>query len=261
MRELVVVTGASGGIGREICRTLAGDGFDIVAQYWRSDERMPDLVEAVASMGGHCYPVRANLNSDHGVKDVVAATFRLMDANSTLRLRGLVNNAGLMLGPDFFDADSSQFEKYMTVNVKAPFFLCQGILPRLSRGGSIVNISSASAHISSPGDIIYAMTKTALESLTRNLAVVAASAGIRVNAVVPGYTDNGHPAFRNAQTLAYMGGLSVLGGVGAPTDVARAVNYLISEAAGRMTGSVIDVSGGMTLNPRQSGSASVGGLL
>ena len=128
-------------------------------------------------------------------------------------------------------------------------------------GGSIVNISSASAHFSSPGDIIYAMTKAALESFTRNVAEAVADRGIRANVVIPGFTDNGHPAFSDDRVRQYMSSFSVLGGVADPETVAEAVRFLISDRSRRTTGASIDVTGGSTLGARGSRGGSVKDLL
>ncbi len=150
----------------------------------------------------------------------------------------------------------------MHLNVRAPLLLSQALLPLMMTGGSIVNVSSASAHISSPGNLLYAMSKTAVESMTRNLAVAVAQRGVRVNAVVPGYTDNGHPAFSDPDAMSYMSSLSALGGVAAPQDIAEAVALLLTDASRRTTGSLLDVTGGMSLSPRaQRGAQSVRDVL
>jgi len=114
-------------------------------------------------------------------------------------------------------------------------------------GGSIVNISSAGAHFSSPGDIVYSMTKAAVESLTANAAEALAPLGIRINNVVPGFTDNGHPAFQIPQAREYMSSFAVLGDVSQPGAVADAVGFLLSGRASRTTGSTLDASGGSIL--------------
>ena len=153
------------------------------------------------------------------------------------------------------------FDNFFAINTRAPLLLTKELLPLLARGGGIVNISSASAHISSPGNILYAMSKAALESMTRNLAEVVAPLGLRVNAVVPGYTDNGHRAFSDPAALAYMSSFSLLEGVAEPETVARAVRFLLSKDAERTTGTLLDVSGGTTLAPRGKEAKSVRDIL
>lgn len=261
MRDLVVVTGATGGIGGAICWRLHADGYGIIAQYGASHDRARSLGESIRSGGGYFEAITCDLSSPDGGFAVTDAVQKTLQTNQGHRLRGLVNNAAKLLGPAFGEATVDQFDDYMAVNVRAPFFLSQGLAPLMPPGGSIVNISSASAHFSSPGDIVYAMTKSALESLTRNMAEAIAGAGVRVNAVVPGFTDNGHPAFQNPAAREYMSSFSVLGGVADPDVVAEAVSFLISDRARRTTGTVLDVTGGSTLGARDRRPSSVRELI
>lgn len=255
--KLALVTGASGGIGLEIARALMSDGFFVVAQYRSNPQKMAVLADGA---GEKCEVVHADLASTGGITTLVEAV-RHRAATSGMQVAALVNNAGKLLGPSFADATPEVFDEYVAINTKAPFFLTQMLSQDMHVGASVVNISSASAHIASAGDIVYAMTKTALESLTRNMAEALAPRGIRVNAVVPGFTDNGHPAFEDERALAYMSSLSALGGVAAPFAVADAVSFLVSEKSYRTTGSILDVTGGMTLHPRPHREGSVRNLL
>lgn len=258
--KLAVVTGASGGIGAEIVKTLSADGFFVVGQYRNNHRMAAALQEAVNAEGGGCELVAADLATPEGIGVLVGAV-RTRVASSAWQLTALVNNAAKMLGPSFGDATPESFDEFVDINMKAPFLLAQELSNDIPAGGSIVNISSASAHIASAGDIVYAMTKAALESLTRNIAEALAPRGIRVNAVVPGFTANGHPAFSDERALAYMSSLSMLGGVAEPSAVADAVSFLVSDRAYRTTGAMVDVTGGMTLHPRPHRQGSVRDLL
>lgn len=255
--KLAVVTGATGGIGTQIVSTLVADGFFVVAHYRSNEGKAAELLERG---DGRCEVVRADLSSEEGIATLVEAV-RHRSSSSGLRISALVNNAAKLLGPSFVDATPESFDEYVAINVKAPLFLTQSLSQEMQAGSSIVNISSASAHIASAGDIVYAMTKGALESLTRNMGEALASRGIRVNAVIPGFTDNGHPAFADDKALAYMSSLSALGGVAAPSAVADAVSFLVSDKSNRTTGATIDVTGGMTLHPRPHRQGSVRDLL
>lgn len=252
----VIVTGATGGIGRVIARTLAADGDTVIAHYHRDAVGAVELRAEIERAGGTCRLVQADLSDADGPAALAGA---VRDALHPFggQLHGLVNNAALLLGPALEDITADLFDGFFTVNTRAPLLLAKELLPTMPAGSSIVNVSSAAAHLSSPGDLLYAASKTALESMTRNLAAAVAARGVRVNAVVPGYTDNGHAAFQDAATLAYMSSLAPLGGVAAPETVAHAVRFLLSPESGRTTGSLLDVSGGTTLSVRGRGAQTV----
>ncbi|MFT4051949.1 MAG: SDR family oxidoreductase [Microbacterium sp.] len=255
------MTGATGGIGRDICIGLARAGHDLVAQFHVDVDGAKRLESDVASVGGRCTTVAADLNGADGVDIICGVVDEELRRPRAGGLRALVNNAAKLLGPSFGKATVADFDAYFAVNTRAAFFLAQQLVPRMMPGSSIVNMSSASAHFSSPGDIVYAMSKAALESMTKNMAEAVADRAIRVNAVVPGFTDNGHPAFDNDEVLAYMSSFSVLGGVSQPRHIADAVLFLVSDASARTTGSILDVSGGSTVGARGGRAHSVRDLL
>lgn len=191
------------------------------------------------------------MSTPDGIDHLLTAVRNYLADDQRRELHGLVNNAGKLLGPSLTDATPAGFDNYFAVNTKAPFFLTQQLTPLMPNGrGSVVNISSAGAHFSSPGDIVYAMSKAALESLTANAAEALAARGIRINTVIPGLTDNGHPAFQDPRLADYLSSLSVLGGVAHPEQVADAIAFLLSDKAARITGAALDVSGGSTLGAR-----------
>lgn len=249
-RLLAVVTGAPGGIGTATCMALSRMGFAILAQFKTQNDRAIELVQRIERQKGDGHLVQADLGTDRGVSHVVEQTRDLLSSHPNYKLSVLVNNAAQLLSPSFSDTRPEDFDEYFTVNTKAPFFLSQGLLPMMAVGGSIVHVSSASAHFSSPGDITYAMSKAALESLTKNMAEAVAPSGIRVNAVIPGFTDNGHSLFRNAAAREYMSGFSLLGGVADTETVADAIAFLASPASSRTTGALLDVTGGSLLGAR-----------
>lgn len=247
---IAVVTGASGGIGRAIALRLSEDGYAIIAHYRTRDGAVQELRERITATGGVCWPARADLATVDGVQELARQVINVLDSRPDLALRGLVNNAALLLGPSFASATADEFDAYFALNTRAPFFLTQALVNLMPPGGSVVNISSAGAHFSSPGDIVYAMSKAAIESFTKNAAQALAERGIRINAVIPGFTDNGHEAFHKPDVRAHMSSYSVLGGVSEPATVAEAVAFLLSDRARRTTGSLLDVSGGSTLGAR-----------
>lgn len=256
-RGIAVVTGASGGIGRATVLRLAGAGYDVVAHHRTRTAEAERLRDDVRATGRECWLVRADLGTTDGTRLVIDAVDAVRRDHPDRPLVALVNNAAQLLGPSFGAATPDDFDAYFAVNTRAPFFLTQALARWMPVGGAVVNVSSAGVHFASPGDIVYAMSKAAVESFTRHAAVALAPAGIRVNAVVPGFTDNGHVAFRDPDVLAHMSTHAVLGGVSDPATVAEAIVFLLSDAAARTTGAVLDVSGGSTLGARPPAAASV----
>lgn len=260
--RFALITGATGGIGREICRMAAKAGYNVIVHY-RSDKRQAsNILREVEACGVQAELVYGDLSNPVELQSVSQSVTELIRAHGSKASLGLlVNNAARLLGPSFQEATMDEFDHYFAVNTRAPFFLSQYLLPVMSPGSSIVNISSANAHFSSPGDIVYSMTKSAVESLTKNMAEAIAPQGVRVNAIVPGFTDNGHPAFGNDRVRDYMSSYAVLGGISSPAHVASAVMFLASDAAARTTGAILDVSGGSLLAARGTREHSVSDLL
>ncbi|WP_242088857.1 SDR family NAD(P)-dependent oxidoreductase [Microbacterium lacticum] len=224
--------------------------------------RMPHashLARGPCKAGAECFIVRADLR-EPGSVDALLETVTWAEGQGRT-VRGLVNCAAKLLSPSFAKTKPEDFDDYFAVNVKAPLFLAQALVPHMTGGGSIVNVSSASAHFSSPGDLVYAMSKAALESLTANAAEAVAAEGVRINHVIPGFTDNGHRAFNVPAARDYMSSFSVLGGISQPEEVAAAVLFLLSEEASRITGTGIDVSGGSTLGARGHRAGSISQFL
>lgn len=248
--DVAIVTGATGGIGKSICKRLSREGFAILAFYSKNTEQARMLHAEISKEGGVCHTHSADLSNADGIKKACEFVDNLLIENPLYRVLGLVNNAAKLLSPSFFNTRPEDFDEYFAVNTKAAFFLSQHAANIMVEGASIVNISSASAHFSSPGDITYAMSKAAIESLTLNMAEAVASKHIRVNAVIPGFTDNGHQAFQDPAVLEYMSTFALMGSVSQPETVANAVSFLISNESSRTTGAFVDVTGGSLLGIR-----------
>ena len=247
---LVVVTGITGGIGKATCLTLAKEGYSLVGQYNKNEEQAKRTQDECRSLGCNFTVVSADFTTPEGVEMVTEVAEHVLEESNS-HLHGLVNNAGKMLGPGIETAKPVQFDEYMAVNLRAPFFLMQQLSRLMKPGGSIVNISSIGAHFSSSGDIVYAISKAALEALVFHSAEALGKRGVRVNSVIPGFTDNGHELFTNPTVREYMSNFSALGGIAAPHEVADAIAFLLSARASRITGSALDVSGGSALGVRR----------
>ncbi|KJL19790.1 3-oxoacyl-[acyl-carrier-protein] reductase FabG [Microbacterium azadirachtae] len=244
-KGIALVTGASGSIGASIARTLANDGYHVVVHYRQNKYQAEKLCRQILSGGHECTAAHADLEAREGPRVLIEAVDRIV-ADTSAPLTVVVNNAALLLGPTLADATPAEFDRYLAINLRAPFFLTQLAADRMGPGASIVNISSAGAHFPSRSDTVYAISKAALEALTDQSAALLAERGIRVNTVIPGPTDTAHPALEVPAVRQHLASIAAFGELGEVTDVAHAVSYLVSEQARRSTGTRLDVSGGST---------------
>ncbi|WP_433272248.1 SDR family oxidoreductase [Actinosynnema sp. CS-041913] len=160
------------------------------------------------------------------------------------------NAAAAPAGPIETDTPE-QFDHLVAVNVKAPYFIIQRALPLLPDGGRVIAISSVATRMANPTQTSFALTKGAVETMSRTLAQALGSRGITVNVVAPGATRtdaNGH--FFPPETSALIAGLTALNRIGRAEDVADVVAFLASDEARWITGQVLDASGGLHLGPR-----------
>ncbi|MEV0649546.1 SDR family oxidoreductase [Phytomonospora sp. NPDC050363] len=246
--KTALVTGASRGIGRAIAIRLAADGALVAVHYGTNAAAADETVAAIRAEGGRAFPVAA----EFGVEGDVETLARGLEAGlGDSGLDILVNNAAVSGASGLDEATPEHFDKLFAVNVKAPFFLIQRLLPGMRDGGRIINISSAVTRIVLP-ETVYAMTKGALDTLGRNLANSYATGGrgITVNTVAPGPIDTGHPMFQIPEIVEGTAKATALDRMGTPEDIAAAVSMLASEEAGWITGNLVDATGGMFLGPR-----------
>lgn len=251
-----LVTGASRGIGRAIAERLAADGAVVAVHYGSRIEAANETTSGIERAGGEAFALHAEL----GVEGDVDTLFAALDerfAGAPLDI--LVNNAASApAGPIETDTAES-FDRMFAVNVKAPYFIIQRALPRMRDGGRIINVSSVSTRIAVPAQTSFAMTKGALEVMSRTLANAVGARGITVNTVTPGTTvhDSNAAIFAAPGAEAFFSSLSALGRLGRAADIADVVAFLASDDARWVTGAVLDVSGGIFLGPRiDSASAS-----
>ena len=247
MQDIVIVTGASSGIGAATARLLGAAGAHVVVNYNSSKELADGVVADVEKLGGKAIAVQANMGVEADILRLFEATDKAFGT-----LTGLVNNAGVN-GPQHRSADNYDFQEAIdiyAVNTIGVLIACREAIKRMStkfggKGGAIVNISSIGALTGSPGRFIhYAGSKAAVDTMTKGLAVEVARDGVRVNSIRPGMVDTPiHAKAGQADRVKEFAAKNPLGRAGRPEEVAEAIVWLLSEKASLVTGAVLDVMG------------------
>ncbi len=238
MSRHVLVTGAASGIGAAVATSFAAGGWTVTGV----DLREAPLRETLASLATPATPLTADLADPAAPEDVVRRAWQ-----SAGPVDALVNAAGIYPARPFLELDARVWDRVQAVNVRAPMLATRAfaeLAVGAGRTGSVVNISSGAALRARPGAAHYSTSKAALEMLTKAAAVELGEAGIRVNAVSPGFVTVDSAA--NPVTEEYAAAVSVnpLGRRGRPADIAAAVAWLVSPAAEWVTGSILRVDGG-----------------
>ena len=249
MSKILLVTGASRGIGRDTALLAAERGYTVAVNYTRHEAGAREVVETIEAQGGKA----AAFQADVARPEEVERLFAEVDARLG-RLDALVNNAGVgySQGP-FEEIVPDDVVKTFEVNVFGLFWCSQAAVRRMSthhggKGGSIVNISSAAARTGGVGAFIdYAASKGAVDVITTGLAREAGAAGIRVNAVRPGVTETDMIAEARRNKPEWLEAVVAnmpMGRIGTVREISHAVLWLLSDEASYVTGTIIDASGG-----------------
>jgi 3-oxoacyl-[acyl-carrier protein] reductase len=242
--KTALVTGASRGIGRATAVALAKEGAQILVHYGNSPKEAQEVVAEIRKLGARADAVQADLASPEGAH-VLAKQVRAIVGG---RLDILVANAGVAKSVPLEETTVEDFDKLFAVNVRAPFFLVQQLLPILGDGSSIILVSSLVARAAVGTLAAYAGTKGAISTLVKQFAAAFGARGIRVNAVAPGVVNTDMSSFaRNDAGRSATLGMQALQRVAEPDDIAPVVTFLASDASRWITGDILAVDGGSKL--------------
>ena len=255
--KLILVTGSGTGVGSGIATAIAKCGADVVVHYNNSEKEAEATKKTIISLGRRCKLIKSNLK-------IVKECINTVDEAATFLggLDALVNNAGLTIPKDINEINEEHFNDIFSLNFRSYFFCAQQAIKHLIErgeklsqihkkhkwpGGSIVNISSVHGKLGYPGHSVYASSKGAINSFTKQLSVELISKHIRVNAIAPG-TIEVKSYFEKDPSYNRKFGNSLVpwGRVGLPEEVGYLAAYLVSDLSEFLTGEIIHMDGGLT---------------
>lgn len=239
-----LVTGASRGIGRAIARTLAGAGARVAITFRSSSEDAEAVREEIVDSGSECLLFKGDAAEMASAEEAVEG---VLDAWGSVDV--LVNNAGITRDGLMIRMNEGDWDAVINTNLKSVFNFCKAVYRPMmkQRAGRIVNLSSVVGVIGNPGQTNYAASKAGIIGFSKSLARELGSRGVTVNVVAPGYVETDMTAELPDAAREAMLNAVVLKRAADPQDVANAVHFLASPAAGYITGHVLHVDGGLAM--------------
>jgi 3-oxoacyl-[acyl-carrier protein] reductase len=241
--KTALVTGASRGIGRASALALARVGAQTLVHYRTGEKEAAAVVADIRQAGGRAEKIAADLRAPDGAH-ALATRVRAIVGD---RLDILVANAGISKAATLEETTVEDFNDLFAVNVRAPYFLVQQLLPTLCKDSSIVLLSSLAAHAAVGKLSAYAATKGAIDTLVKHFASALGERGIRVNAVAPGVVDTDMSSARSDAGRKSTLEMQALKRIAQPDDIAAAIVFLASDEARWITGDTVRVDGGSKL--------------
>jgi 3-oxoacyl-[acyl-carrier protein] reductase len=240
-QKVILVTGASRGIGATIARQLAQAGAKVIINYAGSKDAAEKLAGEIALAGGDAIAVQADVSKTGEVKNLFDAAIAHYG-----RIDVLINNAGIMITKLIKDTTDEDFTRHFDINVRGTFNTMREAATRLADNGTVINFSTSVNRIMLPGYGTYVATKAAVEQLTRVFAKEAGSRGINVNSISPGPTNTElFVTGKSTETISRLASLSPFNRIGEADDIAKVVVFLASNEAKWINAQNIGVNGGM----------------
>ena len=244
MNKVVLVTGATRGIGKQIAITFAKEGYDIAINYRKENEDLENTKKEIEENGVKCFAVQGDVSSfedcERFVKEII---------NEYGKIDVLVNNAGITKDTLLMRMNKEDFESVIDVNLVGTFNVTKNVIPYMmkARSGRIINISSVVGVSGNAGQTNYSASKAGIIGFTKSLAKEIASRNILVNAVAPGFIETNMTDVLKDEVKEAISKQIPLNRMGKAEDVANVVKFLASEDSSYITGQVINIDGGMLM--------------
>ncbi|WP_417677351.1 SDR family NAD(P)-dependent oxidoreductase [Pseudodonghicola sp.] len=249
--KIALITGGSRGLGRNAALHLARAGLGIVLTYNSNAEAADAVLAEIAAAGGTAVALRLDTRDTDGFADFADRLAGCLQTTWGRRdFDVLINNAGTGINKPFAETTQDDFDQMMSIHLRGPFFLTQLLLPMITDGGRILNVSSGLARFALPGFAAYAAMKGGIEVLTRYLARELGPRGVAVNAIAPGAIETdfaGGTVRDNPEANRHIAQMTAMGRAGVPDDIGGAMTALLTGDLQWMTGQRIEVSGGQLL--------------
>ena len=242
--KTALVTGASRGIGRATALALAKAGAQVIVHYGNAQKEADAVVKEIIAAGGRAQKVTTDLSRPNGAHELAKQVRSIVGD----RLDILVANAGISKAASIEELTVEDFDQLFAVNVRAPYFLVQQLLPTMCKGSTIIFTSSLVARAVAGTLSAYAATKGAIDTLVKHFAASLGERGIRVNAVAPGVVDTDMSNFTKTEEGRDRAlSMQALKRLATPEDIAGAMVFLASDEARWITGETMRVDGGSKL--------------
>ncbi|PKR83582.1 elongation factor P 5-aminopentanone reductase [Heyndrickxia camelliae] len=237
MKKYALITGASGGIGKETAILLARKGWNLYLHYHQNKKIIEEIVSAVASYQVEIIPIQADLSSPQGVEKIL---------NNTFHIDAICFISGIAHYGLFMDTSETIMNDMWNIHVQAPMLLTSKLLPKLMRNQSsqIIFVSSIWGQTGASCEVVYSTVKGAQIAFVKALSKEVASSGVRVNAVAPGAVKTNMLAKFSEDELHELESEIPLGRLAEPKEIAGTIAFLLSEEASYITGQVLAVNGG-----------------
>ena len=242
MKKTIIVTGASRGIGAAIVNLLAGEDYNIILNYNKSEEIAKKMKQEFTEKGYSVEIYKADVSQREQVKGLVKFTIEKFG-----KIDILINNAGISQTRLFTDITDEDWNNMLNVNLNSVFYMTQEVLPYMihEKNGCIINISSIWGSVGASCEVHYSVSKAGVDAMTKSLAKELGPSNIRVNSIAPGIIDTDMNKYLSDEELANIEEEIPLGKIGNPEAIAKCVKWLIEDEY--TTGQIIGINGGWNI--------------